>query len=117
MSTSYERLNAMEDLELIAGNTYTLNFTCYEEDGTTLLDLSGGSVAYRVAPLGDPDNTVIDKAGTITAVGLWNVVLETSDTDELSGVFVGQPRLVDFQADVFLPAQGRVVILPRNAAG
>ena len=38
MSTAYERLNNLEDLELIAGNTYTLNCTVYEEDGTRWID-------------------------------------------------------------------------------
>lgn len=116
MTTAYEELNSLEDLNMIAGSTWTLNFTIYEQDGTTLLDLTGGSTAYRLSPLGDSENTVLDKAGTVTGVGLWNVVLETDDTVDLSGVFVAQPRAVDFGGDIFIPAQGRVVILPNNPA-
>lgn len=116
MVTVYEEINYMENWTFIAGSSWQVNFTTFESDGTTPLDMTAGSASYRIAPLGDNENTLVDLTGIFDDIsnGVWHVILESSDTTGIAGVFTGQARLVDFGGDVFLPGQGRVTILPEN---
>ena len=116
MSAVYEEINYLEDLTLIAGSSWQINFTTFEEDGVTAQDMTGGSASFRIAPLGDSSNTEVNLTGVFTDItnGEWYVLLTSSDTSGLSGVFTGQPRLIDYTGDVFLPGQGRITILAEN---
>jgi|FLOH01.1.fsa_nt_gi hypothetical protein len=113
--TAYERLNNLEDIEFIAGTEYELNYTVTDEDGA-IIDITGATVEYRVAFLGQPENSVINKTGTIVsaAAGTWTTKLLTADTEGLSGVFVGQPRVTDSSGSLFIAGQGNLIILPQN---
>jgi len=109
----YDEINSMEDLGLIAGNTFTLEFEFYDQNNVAL-DLTGGSVSYRLAPLARPNATILDITGTITGLNTAEIILSTSDTEGLGGEYIGQPRLADFQGDLFIPAQQEVIIIEDN---
>lgn len=117
-TTAYDRLNSMEDTEFIAGSTFTLNFEMFQEDGVTPLNLTGGSAEVRISYLGQPETSIVILTGVldVTPINTWYAIFESSDTADLSGVFVMQPRVVDSDGDEFLPAQGRLVIVPENSA-
>jgi len=117
MSTSYEILNAMETVQFIGGTEYRLNFTVYQEDGVTPIDLTGGAAEYRLSPLGQPTvfTLKLDGAASIST-NTWYVDFAEADTEDLSGVYIGQPVMEDASGAQFIPAQGRVVILPLNPA-
>ena len=116
MSTVYETINYLADWTFIAGSSWRIDFTTFESDDVTPQDMTGGSASYRIAPLGDNTNTLVELTGIFDDIanGEWHVLLESSHTTGISGVFKGQPRLVDFGSDVFLPGQGNVTILPEN---
>lgn len=112
--TSYEILNSMPTTEFIAGTEFTLTFEMFEADGTTLLDITGGTVSVVISELGQPETAIITQAGVIDGTNTWYATLASADTESLSGVFVIQPVLVDVSGDNFRPAQGRLIILPAN---
>ena len=119
MTTSFERLNSMEAFEFIAGTQYTLHFELFEDDISTPLDITGATLTVQVSYLGQPGTSLIISSGIITdaANGEWYAVLETADTLGLSGTYIVQPHITDFGGDSFVPAQARLVILPKIGAG
>jgi len=104
----------MSTTEFIAGTEFTFSFEMFENDGTTILDISGGTVSVVVSELGQPETAIITQAGVIDGTNTWYAILASADTESLSGVFVIQPVLVDVAGDTFRPAQGRLIILPAN---
>lgn len=115
--TLYEQINAMEDFSFIAGSTFTLYFDMseYNDDEEIIdLDLTGASVEWRLAHVGQQNNSVLVKTGTIDDTNSWHVDIESSDTEDLSGVFIQQPVITDFSGQKFFPAQSTVVIGKQN---
>lgn len=116
MATVYETINYLADHTFVAGSSWRINFTTFESDDITELDITGGSTSYRIAPLGDNTNTVINLTGVIddALLGEWHVLLESSDTTGMIGVFKGQPRVVAYNGNVYIPGQGDVTIIAEN---
>lgn len=110
----YSQINSLEEFSFIAGTPFTLYFTVYEQDGTTLLDMGGGTFKWVLSPYGQNYN-VLDVEGTITDVGKANVQLETADTELLSGKYIHQPVIISFSGEKYRPSQGVVLIIPRTA--
>lgn len=109
----YSEINSLAEFAFIAGTPYTLNFTVYEEDGTTLLDMGGGSFKWTLSPYGQ-NYSVLEKTGTITGVGTAEVQLDTLDTETLSGKYIQQPTIVSFSGEEYRPGQGVVLLIPRT---
>ena len=118
MTTAYDRINSMADTEFIAGSRYILYFEMFEADGVTPLDLTGGSASVRVSYLGQPETSVITLTGVLDVIPIntWTATFQPADTTGLEGVFVMQPRVTDSASAEFISAQGRLVLLPENAA-
>lgn len=112
--TLYAQINSLEEFAFIAGTPYTLYFTVYEQDGTTLLDMGGGTFKWTLSPYGQNYNA-LEIDGTITGVGEANVSLETADTETLSGKYIQQPVIVSFSGEEYRPSQGVLLIIPRTA--
>lgn len=111
--TSYSDINSLNEFSMIAGTNYTLTFTVYDSDGVNLLDLTGSTIKWVICPFGQSDYTVLQKTGVITGTGVFTVSLVGTDTATLSGKYVQQPVITDFIGNIFRPAQGTVLILPR----
>jgi hypothetical protein len=101
---------------MIAGSNFTLTFTAYDSDGISLLDLSGATIKWVISPFGQTNYTILQKTGVITGTGTFTVTLNSSDTASLSGKYIQQPVITDFLGNIFRPAQGTILILPRIVA-
>jgi hypothetical protein len=110
---SYQDLNSLNEISLIAGTEYTLNYTVYDEDGVNLADLGGATIELAISPFGQTDYCVIQKTGTMTGTGTFTVVLSSADTASLSGKYIQQPIITAFSGAEYRPAQGTIIILPK----
>jgi hypothetical protein len=110
---NYATLNALEEFSFIAGNTYTLEFTVYEDNGVTPLDLQGATVDWTLCPYGQTDYTILQKSATITGTNTFEVVLSNTDTSALSGKYIQQPVITAFEGEEYRPAQGVILVLPQ----
>jgi len=111
--TPYSDIISLNEFSMIAGSNFTLTFTVYESDGVNLLDLTGATIKWVICPFGQADYTVLQKTGVITGTGTFTVTLSGSDTATLSGKYVQQPVITDFLGNIFRPAQGTILIMPR----
>ena len=113
---SYSDLNNLEEISFIGGTEYTLEFTVYDEDSVAI-DISTATIVWNMSYYGQQDVNVItyNLSGgiTITDISEFEVVLDGSDTINLSGKFVHQAVITDFDGTPFVPGQGIITILPR----
>lgn len=108
----YSELNSLEKTFFIAGSTQKLIFNACQQDGTPI-DLGGATIKWGLCPYGNSDFTSLDKSGTITDTSTFEIDLSDSDTENLEGTFIQQPIITAFTGEVYRPAQGVVVILPK----
>lgn len=113
MSTyiNYAQINSLEEFAFIAGTSYTLNFTAYDSDGVTPLDLGGATIKWVLTPYGQSYN-VLQITGVITGTSTFSVTITSADTASLSGKYIQQPVIIAFTGEVYRSAQGVVLILP-----
>jgi len=112
---SFAILNCLEEFSFIAGNSYTLEFEVFEENGITPLDLGGATIDWVLSPYGQTDYTVLHVVGTITGANTFEVELSHINTETLSGKYIQQPVITAFSGEEYRPAQGVILILPEIA--
>lgn len=110
-NTSYAAINTLEEISLIGGSYTVLEFTLYEENGVTPLNISAYTITWEMTYWGY-NETILTKNGTITGTNVFEIELLSGDTLALSGKFMQQPVLVDGNGNTFRPAQGTVIIAP-----
>lgn len=110
---SYATINSLEETSLIAGSDFTLEFNAFEDDGVTPLDLGGATTKLVLSPYGQTDYTILQLNGIITATSKFEVVLSSSDTEDLSGKYIQQPIITSFGGKEYRPAQGVILFIPR----
>jgi hypothetical protein len=103
--------NSLEDFSMIGGSYFVLTFNVVDENGVPI-DLNGSNPQWLLSVYGDPNNPVLQKDGVITGApsGIFTVILEGSDTFELSGKYIQQPILVDSMNNDFRLGQGVINI-------
>jgi len=111
--TSFSTLNALGEFSFIAGSQYTVDFTVYESDGITPMDLGGATVYWVLAPYGQPDYTIVQITGTVTGTNTFEFDVPSTATENLSGKYIHQPVIVSFGGKVYRPCQGIALILPK----
>ena len=116
MTTVYETINVLPDMSFIGGTDKILEFTCYDDDGVTLLTITSGDVEWRLCPFGEFDVQTLEKTGTITTANKFTITLTAADTVNLSGKFIQQVFVTDFFGKTFVPGQGIVLISPAIAS-
>lgn len=104
-----QSLNSTQEISFIAGTTQNIEFEVVESSGTPL-DLSSATVEVRFSPYGNNDYNVLTKQGVIFDVNKFNIILNSVDTINLSGLYSFQPIITDFQGKPFKPLQGTVYI-------
>jgi len=109
----YSQINSLSEFAFIAGTSYTLNFNVYEEDGTTPLDMGGGTFKWVLSPYGQ-NYSVLELTGTITGIGTAEVEIPSSSTENFSGKYIHQPVIISFSGEEYRPGQGVVLIIPRT---
>lgn len=111
--SAFRTTNALEEFSFIAETDYTLTFTVYESDGVTPVDLGGGTIKWVLSPMGQPDFNILELDGVINTTSTFTVSIPAAQTSGLSGKFVHQPVITDFEGKTFRPAQGIITIIPR----
>ena len=110
---SYAQINTMEDFSLIAGNSFTIYFEAYEDDGVTPMDLGGATTHLTFAPFGQPEYSELTVLGIVTGTNAFKFVLDGL-TSNLSGIYILQPIIVSFFGKEYRPAQGLCTISTRT---
>ena len=113
MTTAYENLNNMDELELRAGSDKVLTFVCYQEDGVNLLNITGGTLSWMLCPYGEFGVNVLTIEGVIEDANTFSVTIAPSDTASLGGKYIQQVSITDFSGSDFIPGQGIVLIFPK----
>ena len=103
-------INNLEEVSFIAGNTYHLDFPAYDENGNGL-DISTGSCRWALSPYGEPNVVILQKEGVFTSTGSFRITLDAEDTRNLSGKFMHQASLRDWNGKRFIPSQGVITIV------
>lgn len=120
MQISYDNINSLEEIYMIAGSYYELVFKIYNENGSPVL-LLNSPISWYLAPYGRPDESVIKLTSDdtteidITGDNEFTVYLRYDDTINLAtGKYIQQPVVGDFEqpTSYFRPAQGVVTIIP-----
>ena len=113
MSTpTYQLMNSLEEIMFIGGSEYTINIGVYDENEIPI-DIGSATCSWTMAYYGQPDTAILTKSGTITGLNTFKILLSGADTISLSGKFVHQPIIVDYNGSIFRPAQGIITIIPR----
>lgn len=111
---TYGSLNSLEEFSFIAGNTFYLDYSVYDETGTPI-DLSATTWVWKMSPYGRTDYTVLTKtqpSGITSPTAYMNrVTLSPSDTISLHGKYIQQITVTSGCA-TYKPAQGVITILP-----
>jgi len=113
MTTVYEELNNIPEMMIRAGSTKVLTFVCYQEDGVNLLNITGGTPSWRLCPYGEFGVNVLTIQGVFTDNNTFSVTISPSDTETLSGKYIQQVIITDFDLNEFIPGQGITVIFPK----
>lgn len=110
--TIYDTVYNLADLSFVGGTDKELTFTVYQEDGVNLCDITAGSAIWNLCRFGDFSQSVLEIAGTITDANHFTVAIPASSTLSLSGKFVQQAIVTDFEGHTFRAGQGIVLIFP-----
>ena len=110
--TSYDAINNLQEISMIAGNDKILSFSVYQEDQINPLDIANGYVTWTLCPYGEYNIKVLEKAGVITGLNTFTITLTEEDTITLSGKYIQQPTVVDSNGSTFRPGQGVLIISP-----
>ena len=112
MRNVYSNLNTLDEISFIGGTYYILEFNVFDENGDPI-DISSATPTWLLCYYGQPDYAVVAKSGSITGTNTFEVIIDTADTENLSGKFLQQPTITDFDGTSYIPAQGVVTILPK----
>ena len=79
------QVNNLSEISLIAGTIKTLEYSVYRSSGVPF-DLTGyAGVKLVLAPMGQPDNNILQVDGTITGTKTFYFILTNNDTKTVSG--------------------------------
>jgi hypothetical protein len=118
MLTNYDNQNNLPEISFIAGSEQSFHFICYAENGIDLLNISEGSATWTLCPYGEFQTTALIKTGIIDMHNLlapaygFSVLLDSLNTETLSGKYIQQITVVDSLGNTFKPGQGTIIILP-----
>lgn len=110
--TSFSNINSLEEISFIAGSQYSLDFTVYESNGITPMDLGGATIYWVLAPYGQPDYTVVQITATVTGANTFTVDIPSGATSSLSGKYIHQPVILSFGGKTYRPCQGIILVIP-----
>ncbi len=109
--TDYETINSLTTVSFMAGSSYTIQFQVKDASGV-IQDISTATMKWLLSPYGESSNNVLEKNATISGSSIFQIDILPEDTVGLNGVYIQQPRIVDFYGNVFIDKQGLVLILP-----
>lgn len=104
-------------IDFIGGTEQELNFYVYDQTSACPLDLTSATCSVVISPFGNPNYVSIEASGSPSGspVNHFVAIISGCATQELSGKFTQQPRIVDFEGNEINPGLGYINIWPRNA--
>jgi hypothetical protein len=109
-------INDLAQFPMIGGTYQELYFYVYSSTGSPI-DITSASCSWVMCPYGQPTYPVLTKSGSPVVSGsvtnLFMVVLNTGDTQYLSGKYIHQPIVISIPGYEFRPSQGIISIMPR----
>lgn len=112
--TSYSNINSLPEFSFIAGNQYEIDFTVFEANGITPMDIGGATVYWVLAPYGQPEYKVVQITGTVTGTNTFKFIIPSATSSVLSGKYIHQPIIVSFGGLEYRPAQGILLVIPQT---
>ena len=112
MTTSFLLLNNMPEMGFMAGSDKVYTYTCYQEDGVNLLDITSGTVVWRLCPYGQFDVVSLQISGVITTANTFTITVPSASTLTMGGKYIQQIEITDFFGNNFIPGQGELLIFP-----
>src|SRR5688572_22316142 len=104
--------------DIIRGDTRNIDVTFYESDGTTPIDLTGGTVYFTVNSSNDPaDDTTAAISKDVTdhtapTLGTTRITLDPADTEDLTaGTYYYDVQLKDADDNVVSTKSDKFIIL------
>jgi hypothetical protein len=117
-ATSYDCLTAVNlaPIDFIGGTEQTLNFYIYDQTSACALDITSATCSVLISPFGDPSHVSIEALGVPSGspVNHFYAILSGSSTQDLSGKFTQQPKIIDYEGKPFYPGMGYITIFARN---
>jgi hypothetical protein len=103
--------NTLDEVSFIAGTNQRIYFTV-SDSASAIVDLTASVCYWSMSPAGDLSYTAASAVGHPVSGSpeIYYVDLVPSDTTGLSGIFIQQPKIIDFLGNVFIPDQGKIVI-------
>jgi hypothetical protein len=109
--TDYCLLTSISEMAITAGATTTEIFTLYDEYGANPISISSGTLV--LCPYGKISEGDISASFNGTpSTNTISFVLSSSITANLSGKYIQQITITDTFGNVFVPAQGTILIQP-----
>lgn len=109
LSITFSDINSLGEISFISGTTYILKFNVTDQSGSGV-DLSSASCKWRLAPYGTSFSQ-LEKTGSVITTSIFEILLSSADTLNLSGKFIHQPSIEFLNGVVVKPAQGIIIII------
>jgi len=105
--------NDLEQITMIAGDELKLEYKLYDNKQKEI-DLNGATCLLSVFKYGDPSYVIFSIEGTVDNVELnkFEVIVSGSYTQNLSGVYQQQVKIIDGTGSSHIPSQGKIIIFP-----
>lgn len=107
---SFQTINSLEEISFMGGSTYTIIFDIYDENSIPV-DSVLSSLSWKMFYYGQPGTVALTKSGVYTPLNRFTVTLTSADTQGLSGKFIHQAVITDYNGNTYKPAQGTILIV------
>jgi hypothetical protein len=107
--TSFEKVNNLKEIHIVAGSNYTYRFD-YVDQGGNALDLSAASMKLYICEYGNYKNVLVNKTGLLIGPSTYKAYITPTDTAELNGIFSYQAKVILGDGEVVPAGQGIMYI-------
>jgi hypothetical protein len=109
-------INDLDPFTFIASTPQELTFEIYDDAGNAI-NLVGTKPYWVMSPYGNPQYATLTIDGVISGsvINNFKVTISGSSTINLQGKYTHQPVVKDISGREYLPSQGTILIVGRNA--
>lgn len=99
-----------DDLSIIAGTDYTLEFPILNPTGNSV-DISSASMKWYLSPYGQPEYPVLEKVADTSGSSTFIVNLSSLETLDLGGkLYLQQVEITNSSGSKVRPGEGMILI-------
>ena len=104
----------LPEVQMHAGDHQSWAYQLYDSSSSAsaLLDLNASTASVKLFRYGDTSTTIVELPGVIDNSQLGTIVVDFpgASSINLSGTYIQQPTIIDYQGKKHIPAQGKVVV-------